>query len=357
MKKHIYLTLMLVLLMLLSACVVVPEAAPAADAEMEATAAPAEETSGSESEEMSSFPVTIEHKYGSTTIDEEPLKVVSVGYSEHDELLALGVTPIGVRQWYGDYPYEVWPWAQDELGDAQPETIAGGEINFEAIAALDPDVIVGVTSGMSEDEYDLLSQIAPTVPQSGDYVDYGVPWPEVTRVLGSVVGQSELAEQIVTDLEARFAEIRETYPQFDGASLAVAFWFDGQPGAYASQDARPRLLGDLGFVTPEVYDELAGDSFFTSFSAEKMPELLDVDLIVWIAGSDEAIQEIRDEPLRSTLGPAQEGREIFLDRLLGGAFSFSSPLSLNFLLDEMVPMLEAAMDGDPETDPANVGSE
>ncbi|MEM7343885.1 MAG: ABC transporter substrate-binding protein [Chloroflexota bacterium] len=295
------------------------------------------------------FPLTLEHKYGSTTIDEQPLRVVSVGYSEHDELLALGVTPLGVRQWYGDYPYEVWPWAQDELGDAQPETIATDVINFEAIAALEPDLIVGVTSGMTEEEYEFLSEIAPTLPQSGDYVDYGVPWQEVTRVLGQAVGRSEQAEKIVTDLEDRFVEIRETYPEFNAASLAVAFWWNETPGVYASQDARPRLLGDLGFVTPEMYDELAGDSFFLSFSEEELPEMLDVNLVVWLAATDEEIQGICDQPLRATLTTAQEGREVYLGKLLGGAFSFSSPLSLNYLLDEIVPMLEAAIDGDPDT--------
>ena len=343
MKRLTYLLAALLLLALLSACVPAESVSISESDAGESTAAAAE------TEGASTFPVTIEHKYGSTTIEAQPTRVVSVGYSEQDELLALGVTPVGLRQWYGDYPYEVWPWAQDELGDAEPATIGGAELNFEAIAALNPDLIVGITSGMTEDEYELLSQIAPTVAQPGEYVDYGTPWPEVTRILGRAVGRSELAEQIVTDLEARFVEIRETYPEFEGATLAVAFAFDGSPGVYASQDTRPRLLSNLGFVTPEIYDELAGDSFFTNFSEERMPELLDVDLVIWLASSDEGIQQIQDQPLRAQLDAAQEGQEIFLGQMLGGAFSFSSPLSIDFLLDELVPMLEAAVDGDPNT--------
>lgn len=317
----------------------------AEEMEEEPTSEPEEEM-----EEMSdAFPVTIEHKYGSTEIPTQPQRVVSVGYSEQDELLALGVVPVGLRYWYGPYDNAVWPWAQDELGDSQPEIIASDVINFEAIAALDPDLIVGITSGMTQEEYDSLSAIAPTLAQSSDYVDYGVPWQEVTRVLGQATGNSEKAETIVTDLEARFAEIRASHPQFDGASLAVGFWFSGTPGVYASQDPRPRLLSELGFVTPELYDEVAGESFFLSFSEEELPEFLDVDVVVWLAGSDAGIEEIRNSSLRGTLPVAQEGREIFFGELLGGAFSFSSPLSLDFLLDEMVPMLKAAVDGDAAT--------
>ena len=69
------------------------------------------------------FPVTIEHKFGSTTIESQPERVVSVGFAEHEGLLALGVEPVGVRDWYGDQPYATWPWAQDELGDSA----AGGD--------------------------------------------------------------------------------------------------------------------------------------------------------------------------------------------------------------------------------------
>ena len=69
------------------------------------------------------FPVTVTHALGSTTIESEPQRVVTVGVTEQDTVLAVGVTPVGVTDWYGDQPYATWPWAQDELGDAQPEVL------------------------------------------------------------------------------------------------------------------------------------------------------------------------------------------------------------------------------------------
>jgi iron complex transport system substrate-binding protein len=64
------------------------------------TAAPADNTASTAStdttseSEAAAFPVTIEHKFGETTIDAEPERVVSIGYNEHDFLLALGVVLI-----------------------------------------------------------------------------------------------------------------------------------------------------------------------------------------------------------------------------------------------------------------------
>jgi ABC-type Fe3+-hydroxamate transport system substrate-binding protein len=125
--------------------------------------------------------VTIEHKYGEITIESPPDRVVSIGFAEQDNLLAIGVTPVAVRDWYGDQPYATWPWAQDELGDAQPEVLPSTELNFEQIAALRPDLIVGISSGMTETDYATLSDIAPTLAQPGDFIDYGTPWSTAAR--------------------------------------------------------------------------------------------------------------------------------------------------------------------------------
>jgi iron complex transport system substrate-binding protein len=296
------------------------------------------------------FPVTIEHKYGSTTIDDEPTRVVSVGFNDQDALLALGVIPVGIRDWYGEQPFGVWPWAQDELGDAEPVVLSpnGAELNVEAVAALDPDLIVGIYSGMTESEYDLLSAIAPTIAQPGEFIDYGTPWQEQTRIVGRAVGKAELAEDLVTSIEDRYASIQTEHPEFVGATSAVAFSFEGSPGAYTSSDVRSRLLSDIGFVIPPEFDEIAGDAFFASFSAEEL-ELLDLDTVVWIVGDDLALDAILELPLRQSLAFATEGREVFADFELSGAFSFSSPLSIPYLLDELVPKLAAAVDGDPAT--------
>ena len=61
----------------------------------------------------------------------------------------------------------MWPWAEpllEELGGAQPEVLSAADgIDFEAVAALEPDLIVGTNAGLTEKDYELLSAIAPTV--------------------------------------------------------------------------------------------------------------------------------------------------------------------------------------------------
>ena len=78
-------------------------------------------------------------------------------------------------------------------------------------------------------------------------------------------------------------------------------------------------------------------------------ELLELDTIVWLSGTDAGLNDIRNMPMRQKLKATAQGREVFVGALLGGAFSFGSPLSIDYLLDKFVPLLVAAVDGDPKT--------
>lgn len=294
------------------------------------------------------FPVTIATEFGDVTIDEEPQRVVTVGYTDQDYLLALGVIPVGIRDWYGDQPFATWPWARDELGDAEPTVLGNTEINYEAIAALEPDLIVGATSGMTDEHWRTLSEIAPTIPQAPGYQQFGMPWQETFRLIAAAVGRSDAAEEQIAALDARFAEARAAHPEFVGKTAAVAFWYDDQPGAYASLDPRSVFLIELGFVIPPVFDELAEGSFYASFSAEQA-DLLDVDVLVWVAATDSELEPLFDNPLLDQLAVRKDGREVYLDPVTVGAFSFNSPLSLDHVLDVVVPQLALATDDDPGT--------
>lgn len=292
------------------------------------------------------FPVTIEHKYGSTTIAEEPERVLSLGYQEHDTIFALGVEPIAVRYWYGDEDDAVFPWAEEAAGDAAPEVLNMPELDFEKIAALEPDLMLGVYSGITEQDYQTLSQIAPTVAQSDAYVDYGVPWQEATTTIGMALGRSLRAAQLVADVQGQFDAVRDTHPEWAGRSIAVATYGAEDLGVFASQDLRSRFFTDLGFEVPATFDELAGENeaFFATFSFEQA-ELLDVDVLVWdqVNFTDGGRATIEANPLIRQLDATQQGRVVFIGEY-EDAFAWNSVLSLPVALEGIVPMLEQAVE-------------
>jgi iron complex transport system substrate-binding protein len=300
--------------------------------------------------EAGAFPVTIEHKYGETTLESRPERVVTVGLTDHDSVLALGVVPVGVTDWFGEHPSAAWPWAQDELGNGESEIVGTVDaIGFEKVAAARPDVILALYAGITDSDYDKLSQIAPTVAQPKGQVDYGIPWQQQTEIVGQVLGENDKAEALVADVEQRLADAKEQHPEFDGAVGMVAVPYQGVISVYAPDDVRGRFMSALGFVQPSEIEELAGDDFSAELSDERI-DLLDVDALVWIVNDVETDPPKFDEqPLYANLDVHKEGHEVFVANLdeLGGALSFQSVLSLPFLVDELVPKLADAVAGTP----------
>jgi iron complex transport system substrate-binding protein len=294
----------------------------------------------------SAFPVTVQHKFGSTEIESEPERVVTVGYTDQDITLALGVVPVGVGDFLGGYDWRQRPWAQDALGGAEPKVVSGQEINFEAVAAQRPDLIVAINAGLQKADYEKLSQIAPTVAQSGDYIDFGMPWGEQTLLVGKALGREPQAEDVVAGVEAKFAQVRKDHPEFAGKTAILAYGGPNGYGAYATEDTRSRFLTDLGFKVPTKVDELAGDSFYVQFSQEQF-RLMDQDVVVMYG----AQADILANPVFKRLDAVKEDRVIYvdIDDEFAGALGFSSALSLPWLLDDSEAAFAAAVDGDPST--------
>jgi iron complex transport system substrate-binding protein len=289
------------------------------------------------------FPVTIEHQYGSTVIPAAPQRVVSLGYTEQDFLLALDVQPVAVRYWYGDETNAIFPWAQAKVIGENPPVLnmTFGALNYEAILALEPDLISAVTAGITQEEYELLSQIAPTITQTEGYINFGMPWQEVTTMIGDAVGKSDEARAVIEEVEARFADARTNNPNFVGKNIAVAYYYDEKYGIYTDQDSRARFFTALGFVVPDELAQLAGESFYADISSERL-DLLEQDVIAivnlqFIEGGRETLEA---QPLFSSLQAVQDGRVVYLDETAENALGFSSPLSLPFALDAALPQLE-----------------
>lgn len=346
------LLLLLCLLLGLTACgaeenaaATAPSAISAPDNTAEAVEVTATEPETAPAEAV--FPVTITHKYGTTIVPEAPQRVVAIGYNEQDALLALGIKPVAVRYWYGEAPFAIFPWAQDEADGAEPVVMemAWGELNFEAILALDPDLISGVYSGITQEEYDQLSLIAPTIAQSGDYIEFGMPWQEMTKLVGQAVGKADEAAALVDNVEAQFAAARSANPAFAGKTIAITYANgDGTYGFYTNEDGRARFFTNLGFTIPEELVEIAGDSFYANVSQERL-DVLDQDVIVFLGLQflEGGRATIENDPLINQLEAVQEGRVVFVPLDYDDALQFGSVLSLEYALEGLLPELQAAV--------------
>jgi iron complex transport system substrate-binding protein len=301
----------------------------------------------------SAFPVSIGHKYGSTTVKAEPKRIVTVGLTDQDAVLALGKVPVGTTEWLGGYKGAVGPWAEDRLGGAAAPTVlkdTGTGPQVEKIAALKPDLILAVYGGLTKEQYESLSTFAPVVAQPKKYNDYGVPWQEQTETIGKALGKPEEAAEAVADTEAKIKAAADENPGFKGATAVMATPYEGM-FVFGSQDARSRLLTGLGFALPKDLDKVIGDQFGANISKERT-DLLDQDAIVWIvADPAKDADKLHKDVSYKDLTVVKEGREVFVNESgdYGNATSFVSVLSLPYVVERLAPQLAAAVDGKTAT--------
>jgi len=308
-------------------------------------------TPGARGADPGAFPVTIAHKYGETTLTRTPTRVVCVGLTEQDALLALGVVPVAVTKWFGDAPGYIFPWAVDKLGDAAlPEVLEDTNgVQVEKIAALRPDLIIGQYAGLTEKDYGLLSKIAPTVAQPGEYADYGAPWDEMAMNVAKAVGQPEAMQALVDDVKQQVADQAAAHPEFRGMTAAVVTGYEGL-FIYGPEDPRSRMLVDLGFTFPSEVFGSDMDEFGESVSTERVSDLDKVGVAVWLDYESDPDAKLVFEHTATE----QEGRWVDIGEADGDyyvAHSFVTPLSIPYVLERYVPQLAAAADGDPATVP------
>ncbi|MFP5022128.1 iron-siderophore ABC transporter substrate-binding protein [Pseudonocardia phyllosphaerae] len=303
--------------------------------------------------------MTIAHKFGSTEIPAEPKRVVTLGYTDQDPVMALGVVPVGTTEWYGEYPGALWPWAKEKLGSAPLPAVlpTADTVPVEQVAALKPDLILSLYGGLTQADYDLLSRIAPTVAQPQGVQDYGIPWDEQTRIVGKALGRSERAEQMIGDVRAKIDRTKAAHPQWAGKKVITAGWFKEQWYVYSSKDPRGELLTELGMTVPAEFDRLAGDKFGSYISLERA-DLLDVDGIVWVTFADGEEAAIKSSPGYAQGPVVKQGRALYISsegrNNLDPMTGYITVLSLPRLLDALPPQLDAVLDGNPATTPPAV---
>ena len=295
--------------------------------------------------QAAAFPARVEHKYGTTEIQRPPARVVTLGLSDQDAVLALGVRPVGAIDWFGERPYGQWPWTKDLWGDTLPEVVGQrDDYNFEKIIGLKPDLIIGLYSGMTREQYDTLSKIAPTVAQPKGFADYAAPWPDLTRMTGRALGAEARANELIAAIDRRFAAVRAEHPAWAGKSVAVVDAYE--PGKYAvftATDPKARFLTQLGYTVPDASAKAAGGNTAAEISSERL-DLVDVDRLVFLTSDPAAEPRVKADQVYRGLRVARENRALFVPYAqppVGAAISFNTVLSIPYAVDQLVPLLAA----------------
>jgi iron complex transport system substrate-binding protein len=271
---------------------------------------------------------TVEHALGTTEIEGAPERVVVLDTGELDAVLALGVTPVGaVRTDVSDaLPAYIADAGADAADIANVGTIA--EPDLEAIAALEPDLILS-NAVRHTDVYEQLSAIAPTVLAEA----IGETWEDNLRLAAEALDRSEEAEELLTAYIERAGEVGALYGDPGATEVSMVRFLDGTAvRLYGEGSFIGDVLGDVGFARPELQRT---EETFVEVSPEQIASA-DGDLVFSAAYGEDgrtAAAQVTAGGLWQGLTAVQQGRafEVDDDRW----FLAIGPLGAQLVLDDL----------------------
>jgi iron complex transport system substrate-binding protein len=284
--------------------------------------------------------VTINHAFGETKIPGPPKRVVSAGYTDQDDLLAVGVIPVAVTNWFGDQPFGVWPWAQPKLGTAQPVVLdLSNGLQIDQIAACKPDLIVATNAGIDADTYAKLTAIAPTIPQSGQDAFFE-PWKGQATTIGQAVFKDAEMKALISGIDDSFVKAGKDAEtnghSFSGKKVfLVRGNFAGDVAQVTPAGWRTDFLTQMGFVIPDGIDNYVKGTEALVPRDRAASVLDEADVLIWTTESDEEQAALLADPTFAQLKATKTNRNVLTGKDLAGAIAFASVLSYPMVADQL----------------------
>lgn len=296
---------------------------------------------GAEETTAESGSISVATAKGDVELSEPAADVVSLEWSYTEELLALGVTPVGVAdsEAYGDWVSA--PGA--ELPDDVTDVGSRQEPSIEKIKQLDPDVIVSDVDRL-EANFDQLNDIAPVLA----FQPTDEPALETMRQnfgeLAKAAGKQDEADEVLADLDDKIDEVEGRLDDAGEAgstfALAQGFTAEGSPGIrmFTSESLAGTLIEPVGLENG--WSGEPDDWGMTTVGVESLTQVDSDATFLYIAleEDDPFTGALADNEVWTELPFVAEDRARALDP---GTWVFGGPLSAMQLLDETAAAFDA----------------
>ncbi len=240
--------------------------------------------------------MTVKHELGEATFEKNPEKVVVFDYGVLDSIDKLGVEAVtGV-------PQSNVPTYLEKYADTEKFENVGTlkEADFEAIHAMDPDLII--ISGRQADMYEEFAKIAPTIYMAVDTTRYMESFEENMTTLGEIFGKEKQVGEELAAIDARIEEVKATVSESDEKALIVLA-NEGKVSAYGAA-SRFGLIHDV-FGVKQVDEGIEasthGQGISYEYVLEKNPDILFVvDRNAVVGNGTSAAESLENELVQKT---------------------------------------------------------
>ncbi|MEV6164786.1 iron-siderophore ABC transporter substrate-binding protein [Streptomyces sp. NPDC052052] len=309
------------------------------------------ETSDASGKSDGAFPVSIKSALGTAKIKEQPERIVTLGQGSAETAIALGHTPVGIEKYeWGSDKTGYLPWiheAVEKSGDKLPTQFTGGEdIDFEAITELEPDVILAPWSGITQKDYDILKDIAPTIAYPD--LPWSTDWDQQINTIGKALGQAEEAKGLISKIEKQLSDAGATRPEYKNHKFSYIYnTGPGTLGVFKPNEQRVKMVSLLGLTVDPVVDTFKETEGTDSavIGLENGEKLKNSDLIFTFYTDDKSRKEIEAQPLYAAIPAIKSGAVVSSnDTSFVTASSIINPLTVPWVIDRYLPLIDKAIE-------------
>lgn len=295
------------------------------------------------------FPVSIKSALGTAEIPEKPERVITLGQGSAETSIALGTIPVGMEEyaWAADETGYL-PWIHEAVekdGGKLPELVGSGEqLDMEKIVELDPDVILAPWSGLTQEQFDTLNAIAPTVA----YPDkaWSIDWDQQIDIVGKALGQESEAQGLVADLKKQLADVASAHPEYADYTFSYVYTTPDALGVFLPTEQRAAMVDALG-LTPDPAVKQMKETEGTDSAVigyENADQLNDSDLIFTFYSDAAARKQALSNKLYAQIPAIEKGAVVASDdNAFVTASSMINPLTVPYALDRYLPMIDQAI--------------
>ncbi|MEL4506293.1 ABC transporter substrate-binding protein [Luteococcus sp. H138] len=297
-----------------------------------------------------SFPVSIKHALGTATIEQAPSKVVTIGQGAAEAAIALGVFPAGTETytWGADKDGHL-PWvreAYEKAGKELPKTFEGGEqLDVEAIAALEPDLVLAPWSGLTQKQYDLLAEMCPVVAY--EKTAWTTTWDAEIATVAKALGRPADGQKVIDELKKTLADAAAEHPDWKGKTFSYIYTQGhGTLGVYLPTEQRVAMISSLGLtVDPAISSIKAKDgSDWALIGLENADKISKSELIfTWYMDAATKKQVLSQKLYAAIPAIKRDSVVTSEDPQLVTAMSMINPLTVPWALPKISPLIDAAV--------------
>ncbi|MEU7700260.1 iron-siderophore ABC transporter substrate-binding protein [Streptomyces sp. NPDC039028] len=296
------------------------------------------------------FPVTIKSALGSAVIKDKPKRVVTLGQGSAETAIALGNVPVGIEEYpWGSDKTGYLPWIHETVtksGATLPKQFKGGEeLDIEAITELEPDVILAPWSGLTQKQYDILKDIAPTVayPEKA----WSTNWDQQIEIIAKALGQPEKAEELESKIDKQLADAAASRPNYKNVTFSYIYnTGPGTLGIFKPEEQRVAMVSKLGLKVDPIVDTFPETEGTDSalIGLENANKLAKSDIAFTFYMDEKSRKTVEAQPLYAAIPAVKKNALVYShDTPFVTASSMINPLTVPYSIERYLPMIDKAV--------------